>query len=100
MTKKDNAGMELQLLISLASGFLFGPLSYSILTSIVFVVIFEICVFHYSMIYPPEVRYIDRFLINLLFFFGWIIGRRLMLNESGLEGVYESLYYNWAVVSI
>ena len=77
--------IEFQIVTSLATGLLFGGLSKTILFTILFVVVFEFVVFHSSKFYPPVVKEEDRFIINLVFFLGWIIGRVLMLNETGFE---------------
>lgn len=77
--------VELQIVSSLAMGILFGALSKTILFSLLFIVFFEFLVFHYTSAYPPTVRSEDRFLINLVFVLGWVIGRVLLLNETGFE---------------
>ena len=84
-----NKDIEFQIIASLASGLLFGGLSKTILFTILFVLVFEFFVFHSSKFYPPIVKGEDRVLINLVFFLGWIVGRVLMLNETGLEEVVE-----------
>lgn len=77
--------IELQIVSSLAMGILFGALTKTILFSLLFILFFEFAVFHYTQVYPPSVRSEDRFLINLIFLLGWVIGRVLILNETGFE---------------
>lgn len=77
--------VELQIVMSLVSGILFGGLSKTILFSLVFIFFFEFMVFQYTSSYPPTVKTNERFLINIVFILGWIIGRVLILNETGLE---------------
>jgi len=77
--------VEFQIIVSLASGLLFGGVSMHIFFTLLFVLGFEFYVFWISKFYPPITKDVDRVLINLVFFFGWIFGRYLMLNETGLE---------------
>lgn len=80
-----NTDIELQAVFFLAYGFLFGGISTSLFITIIFVIVYEFYVFNITLIYPPEVRAIDRVLLNLIFFLGWVLGRLLILNECGLE---------------
>lgn len=89
MGSKDN--FEFQVVASLASGLLFGPFSHNILTTIIFVIIYEFAMFHYTEYYPPKVRALDRVVVNLFFFFGWCLGRILMRNETGFDGFWEDM---------
>lgn len=93
-------GVDFQIFLSLCSGLLFGPLSSSILITIVFVFIYEFALFHYSSFFPPKVKALDRVLCNIFFFFGWILGRKLLLNELGIEGIFESMYPGFTICQI
>uniref|UniRef100_A0A6C0BCE0 Uncharacterized protein n=1 Tax=viral metagenome TaxID=1070528 RepID=A0A6C0BCE0_9ZZZZ len=84
---QDN--IEFQIISSFASGILFGGLSRSIFFTILFVLAFEFCVIHYSRFYPPEVMTYERVIVNIFFLLGWILGRILMLNETGFEDIVE-----------
>lgn len=84
--------IELQCVFFLAYGILFGGLSSSLFISVIFVIIYEFYVFNITLYFPPEVKAVDRVLVNVVFFFGWIVGRLLMLNETGLEEYID--YFN------
>lgn len=84
-----NKDVELQIVSSLAMGILFGALTKTILFSLLFIVFFEFLVFNYTSAHPPVVKSQERFLINLVFILGWIIGRVLILNETGFEDPVE-----------
>ena len=81
--------IEFQIISFLTYGILFGGLSKSLLFVIFFTIVYEFYVFHVSRFYPPEVKSFDRILLNLIFIFGWIVGRFLMLNESGIEEIVD-----------
>lgn len=77
--------IELQCVFFLAYGILFGGISSSLFMTILFVIVYEFYVFNITLYFPPEVRAVDRVLVNIVFFFGWVLGRLLMLNETGFE---------------
>lgn len=87
-----DTNIEFQIVSFLAYGVLFGGISKSLFFVILFCVVYEFYVFHISRFYPPEVKDLDRVILNLIFIFGWIVGRFLMLNESGLEDVIDILF--------
>lgn len=87
--------IEFQLMFFFAYGILFGGISKNIFSSLVFIVIYEFYVFHMSRFFPPNVKVIDRVLLNVVYIFGWILGRVLMINQTGLEEVvdcFDSLF--------
>lgn len=86
-----NSNIELQCVFFLTYGILFGGISSSLFVTVMFVIIYEFYVYNISMAYPPAVRSIDRVFLNIVFFFGWVVGRLLMLNESGFEIVADYL---------
>lgn len=86
--------VEFQLITFFAYGILFGGISRNIIFSLIFIVIYEFYVFHISRFFPPNVKSIDRILLNLVYIFGWILGRFLMLNESGFEEVVDCFSAN------
>lgn len=79
-----------QLIFFLTFGILFGGIAMNLFFSLLFIVIYEFYVFHISRMFPPKVREIDRILLNLIYIFGWILGRCLMLNETGFEEIFEN----------
>jgi len=87
-----NTDINFQIILFLCYGILFGGLCRNIFLSLIFIVIYEFYIFHITRFFPPEAKEIDRFLINLFYIFGWVLGRILMLNETGLEDVFE--YFN------
>lgn len=84
-----DTNIEFQCVFFLAYGILFGGISSSLFITIIFVLIYEFYVYHISQFYPPSVQAFDRVLVNIIFFYGWIIGRWLMLNETGIEECIE-----------
>lgn len=80
--------MPFQLVFFFAYGLLFGGLS-NLYLSIAFIIVYEFFIFHISRFYPPKVKEVDRFLLNLVYIFGWIFGRCMMLNETGFEDLFE-----------
>lgn len=84
-----DTNIEFQIISFLAYGVLLGGISKHVLFVIFFCIVYEFYVFHISRFYPPEVKTLDRILLNLIFIFGWVVGRFLMLNESGLEEVVD-----------
>lgn len=81
--------LQFQLIFFFAYGILFGGLSPSIFYSFLFIVVYEFYVFHMSKNFPPIVRELDRILLNVVYIGGWILGRCLMLNETGLETTWD-----------
>lgn len=81
--------IEFQLMFFFAYGVLFGGLCKHILPSLIFIVLYEFYVFHMSQFFPPNIKAIDRVLLNVVYIFGWILGRVLILNETGLEEVVD-----------
>jgi len=90
LSKSHTVDIEFQIIFSFVLGLLFSPLSYGFEYTLGFVIIFEIYVFFITSMYPPSSRPIDRILINLFFFLGWIISRIALCKETGLENVIES----------
>lgn len=84
--------IDFQLIFFFASGVIFGGLARSIFFTIALIIIYEYYVFHVSRFYPPNVKTLDRILLNVIYIFGWVLGRALMLNESGFEEVSDSFY--------
>lgn len=87
-----DSDIEFQFISFLAYGLLFGGISKSLFFTIIFVIIYEFYIFHISRIFPPNVRDIDRVLLNVVFFFGWILSRVLFQNETGFEELIS--YFN------
>jgi hypothetical protein len=85
VTKFYTENIEYQMGISFILGFLFAPFSWGISYTLYFVIIFEVYVFLITANYPPQVKGIDRVLINLFFFVGWFISRIIFCNETGCE---------------
>lgn len=69
-------------------GILFGGIFKNLFFPFLFIVIYEFFIFHITSLYPPEVKELDRFLINIVYVFGIILGRILMLNETGFEDLF------------
>ena len=88
-----NTDLEFQSIFFLCSGILFGGISGSLLLTILLIIIYEYYVFHVSNFYPQKVREYDRIFVNLIFLLGWILGRVLLLNETGFEDIFENLRF-------
>lgn len=84
-----NSNIEFQIILFLMYGILFGGICKNILIPFIFIVIYEFYIFHITRFFPPKVRELDRFLINIVYIFGWILGRILMLNETGFEDLFN-----------
>ena len=88
-----NTDLEFQSIFFLCYGILFGGISGSLLLTILLIIIYEYYVFHVSNFYQPKVREYDRIFVNLIFLLGWILGRVLLLNETGFEDIFENLRF-------
>ena len=89
---------EFQAVVSLAMGIFFGMFSSGLIITALFILVFEIFVFGYSVCYPPMELISSRISLNLLFIIGWIISRSLYLRETGFEDfsdVGESCWYRY-----
>lgn len=86
MYEKD---FPFQLLFFFMYGVMFGGIAKNILYSILFIIVYEFYVFNSTRFFPPNVREVDRVLLNIVYIGGWIIGRCLMLNETGLECIWD-----------
>uniref|UniRef100_A0A6C0AEB7 Uncharacterized protein n=1 Tax=viral metagenome TaxID=1070528 RepID=A0A6C0AEB7_9ZZZZ len=72
------------ILFSLFMGLIFGPLSICIEYSLIFLVLYEIFIFAISSDYGHE-KISYRILLNIFYLIGWIWGRWLYLNSTGIE---------------
>lgn len=86
---------EFQFLVSLASGLFLGMLSYGLLFTVFFVLIFEIFVFCYGTWNPPAEDVTSRGILNIGFFIGWMISRTLFLRETGFECISNTIEGFW-----
>lgn len=78
---------EFQLVVALASGLFLGMLSYGLLFTSIFILMFEIFIAAFSIKYPPSETVSTRITLNVVFFIGWSLGRFLYLRETGFEGI-------------
>ena len=74
-----------QIISAFIIGVLFGPLSWGLYYSIIFIVIYEVLLFHFTKNYPGVYKFQTRLLANLFGIYGWLIGRFLIKNETGFE---------------
>jgi hypothetical protein len=88
-----NTDVEFQIIFSLSYGLLFGGVSTQIFSTILLCIIFEFYVFHVSKFYPPSIKLEDRILLNIIFILGWVIGKILIQNKTGMEDVFEFINY-------
>lgn len=78
---------EFQAVVSLATGLFLGMLSYGLLFTGIFIIMFEIFISLYSIKYPPADTVPIRVGLNVIFLIGWSLGRFLFLRETGFEGI-------------
>ncbi len=74
-----------QIVFSFAIGLLFGPISWGLAYFIAFIIIYEIIVFYITSGLSPKWRFLARLGINAAAILGWIIGRWLVLGNTGFE---------------
>lgn len=84
--------VEFQIVSFLVYGLLFGGISSNLFFILLYCIFYEYFIFHISMFFPPKVKSLERVLLNLIFILGWVLGRYLMLNQSGFEDIIE--YFN------
>lgn len=84
----DN-NIEFQAISSLATGLIFGSLSISFFFMIFFVMIYEFFVYVLSIKFPPTPKSYDRVFVNVTFLVGWLLGRSLILNENGVQEIWD-----------
>lgn len=85
MTNSYTEDIVFQAIFSLMTGLFFSMLSYHIFYTISFVILYEIYIIFITRMYPPHVRFIDRVIVNIFFFTGWILARVFYCNETGCE---------------
>ena len=78
-----------QILSAFILGLLFGPISWGLYYSIAFFIIYELLLFYLTKDYPGVYKFQTRFFANVFAIFGWIIGRFLLLGETGFEPLYS-----------
>ena len=74
-----------QIISAFILGLLFGPLSLGIFYSLLFIFIYEFFLFYYTKNYPGVYKLQTRIYSNIFGIYGWIIGRYLLLGETGFE---------------
>lgn len=89
LIKKEN--LPFQFISSIAMGLFFGAFASSIFFTFMFVVIFEIICFTWKTFDRMDEYILERIFINLIFFIGWVISRKLYLNESGFEPLIDNI---------
>lgn len=72
--------IEFEILLSLSSGILFGPLSKGFIYTVLFVLLYEffILVYYIKKNNIHKFNIDDRILINLYFFIGWTLSRLIV----------------------
>jgi len=81
-----------QIGISFVLGLLFGPLSYGMSYNILFIFFYEIGLFYLTKNFPGVYKLETRIICNISALVGWVLGRCLLVNETGFEGVEK--YFN------
>ena len=72
--------IEFEILLSLSSGILFGPLSKGFIYTVLFVLLYEffVLVYYIKKNNINKFNIDDRILINLYFFIGWTLSRLIV----------------------
>lgn len=77
--------IHFEILLSFIMGLLAGGVSYNILVTFIMIFIYEFFMVHVTKYFNKDTKMVNRFISRVFYFGGWIIGRILMLNETGLE---------------
>jgi hypothetical protein len=88
-----NFNPEFQSVIALALGIFLGVFSYGFFMTVLYIVAFEFFVFSKDFLdnNKNDSLVVDRITINLLFIFGWIFSKYLLIRETGLEDFKDNL---------
>lgn len=81
----DLRDLKVQVVLSFLTGLAFGGFAKSILFNFLFIIIYEIGVYFFTLNYPPCSKVLDRILINLVFFLGWTLSHIYFLGNNGFE---------------
>lgn len=84
---------EFQAIAGLATGLFLGMFSRGLVMIIIFIMAFEYFVWGYDVMKGNPINVMDRVIINLVFFFGWVLSRFLFLRETGCEEAIENCQY-------
>ena len=74
-----------QIIFGFVFGLLFGPLSYGMSYNFLFIIIYEIVLFYFTQNFSSTTKIETRIICNISALYGWILGRSLFLEETGLE---------------
>ncbi len=81
-----------QLIYGFVMGLILGPLAGNIVFVLLTVVIIEVYTFWSTATLPQPWRFEARVAINLFALIGWVLGRWLILGETGLENLSDLPY--------
>ena len=77
--------LEFQAIASLGSGIFFGSFSLGLFPTFCIILLMEFIIFAWGDYKNDAYNMLCRILINVVFFFGWVVSRFLFLRESGFE---------------
>lgn len=80
-----------QLTIAFVLGLVVGPFSTSIIFRLLFIIVYEVVVFYYTRGLTPYWRLLTRIAINCASLYGYILGKWLLTNRTGLESFWPHL---------
>lgn len=85
----------LEIVVAFVIGLFFGPLSSGFIYFLISIIVLELFAFYTTRKLPEGYKWYMRVVINLAGIIGWILGRWLVINETGVEhlcGLPEFLY--------
>lgn len=83
---------EFQSVLGLSMGVFFGVFSYGLFMTILYISAFEYMTFAMAYLAANDDTLVsDRITVNLMFLFGWVLSKYLLVRETGFEETYDNL---------
>ena len=76
---------------SLSFGIFFGTITKSFFSLVFYTFFYEFIYFFYTFYTKDEIEFSSRIVLNLLYFFGWILSKFVLFRKTGLEDPINSL---------
>lgn len=77
-----------QLVCAFVIGILFGPFSTSLIWRLIYVIVYLIVIFYFTRGEKPYWKTLTRIAIISISFYGYLLGRWLVLGTTGLENYF------------
>ena len=81
----EKSNLLFESMLALALGLFLAVYTSGLFTFLIFTVFFEYYVFASSELNGIENSSSERVLINVVYLFGWVVGRFLLIRETGFE---------------